>query len=54
MLDNKNKLGDLVFSEDESENYGSQGAEGEGEAEFDEPLNEELIEDLKMRGISIE
>lgn len=51
ILDSHNRYGELVFSDDEN-----QGAEG-GEDEYSEnepvALDEEMMEELRMRGISV-
>lgn len=54
VLDNQNRAGELVLSEDEDDFDGAEG----GEDEFEEmqlmnPLNEDQMEELRMRGISV-
>lgn len=56
VLDSHNRYGELVFSDDEDgEGFGD--AEG-GEDEFEEQepmrLDEDMMEELRMRGISVE
>ena len=53
-LDGYNKIGEEIFSEDESD-YGAYGEEGEEDMDgIDMQLTEEQLGELKKRGISLE